>query len=444
MAMAIICGYCGAVVSEGAVYCPVCGGKVDLGPLLNDALADADREVRPVLAEAYLALRRRNFQQAEAKCIEALRRFPNNASAHAMLAEVYEAEGRLDDAIEWLRMALDLDPDSQRLKRRLAKLRAKRGEGERSKEAQVRQPTTVWTEPPGARRKIWKAAGLVGLLVALLVGLTFLVGELTRWAVTTEERASSNVESPRIPPEVGGMGGEEAVTTSQPPPPVAQRREGGLPSLPTQRPVLPTPERHSSLQGPKGAMTAPEAKSEALREPISPPQAEEEDQPREAVKGKGVARPLPAPPPYVAGTDLRQYLLGYLRQVAAENQQVRGARWFPDWVEVDQNRFFVTAFAHIEETPDREELFRAAEECALTLAAAVMRVCPPTYWLSARVRMGHPRGPLLLVADFDRIGMMRALQEAGLPLEALAPSLWRNPAYFGGAGRPQGKVPSPR
>ena len=164
------------MVPEGKAYCPVCGAKVNRGLPPEDALADADQEVRPILAEAYLALRKRDFRRAEEKCIEALRHFPNNASAHAMLAEVYEAQGRLDDAIEWLRMAFDLDPDNERMKRRLAEPQARREERERAKEAEPARPSQL---TPPAKRRVWKVAGLVGALVVVLVAITYFAGGLT-------------------------------------------------------------------------------------------------------------------------------------------------------------------------------------------------------------------------------------------------------------------------
>ena len=409
------CGYCGAVVPEGKAYCPVCGAKVNRGLPSEDALADADQEVRPILAEAYLALRRRDFRRAEEKCIEALRHFPNNASAHAMLAEVYEAQGRLDDAIEWLRMALDLDPDNERMKRRLAELQARREERERAKGAEPARPPQL---APPAKRRVWKVAGLVGALVVALVAITYFAGGLAYRGRADKGPSRGGLMAP---PEVGGF-------PQKPPTPPAVQPRRLVPALPPQRPALPRLEGLPA-KGPKPSQPQPEKGEAKTEKERGLPDQQTEAPPSGGEAGAPLLRLLPAPPPYTAGTDLQQYLLSYLRHVAG--LQKGEAKWIPDWVEVDRNRNFVTVFAHIEGATDRKGLVEAARWCAIFSAASILRSYPPAYWLSVRVRGGHAQGPLLLVADFDRAGMIQALRGAGATLESVATSVWWNPTYLG-------------
>ena len=55
---------------------------------------------------------RGRWDEAVDNCMAALRLAPQNASAQSLLGDIYENQGRLDDAIQWYRMALDVSPDS--------------------------------------------------------------------------------------------------------------------------------------------------------------------------------------------------------------------------------------------------------------------------------------------------------------------------------------------
>ena len=70
------------------------------------------REAYTLLAQANLLRMRGRWDEAVDKCMAALRLAPQNASAQSLLGDIYENQGRLDDAIQWYRMALDVNPDS--------------------------------------------------------------------------------------------------------------------------------------------------------------------------------------------------------------------------------------------------------------------------------------------------------------------------------------------
>ena len=70
------------------------------------------RETYTLLAQANLLRMRARWDEAVEHCMAALRLSPENASAHSLLGDIYENQGRLDDAIQWYRMALDVNPDS--------------------------------------------------------------------------------------------------------------------------------------------------------------------------------------------------------------------------------------------------------------------------------------------------------------------------------------------
>ncbi|MBI3911723.1 MAG: tetratricopeptide repeat protein [Armatimonadetes bacterium] len=70
-------------------------------------------EVYPLLARANLLRMRGRWSEAADLCAEVIRLDAGNASAHSLLGDIYENQGRLEDAIHWYRLALDLIPTSE-------------------------------------------------------------------------------------------------------------------------------------------------------------------------------------------------------------------------------------------------------------------------------------------------------------------------------------------
>ncbi|MBC8104382.1 MAG: tetratricopeptide repeat protein [Cytophagales bacterium] len=69
--------------------------------------------VGPLLARANLLRMRGQWDEAVAVCTEALRRAPESPTAHSVLGDIYEAQGKLEDALQWYSMAVDLAPTRQ-------------------------------------------------------------------------------------------------------------------------------------------------------------------------------------------------------------------------------------------------------------------------------------------------------------------------------------------
>ncbi len=70
------------------------------------------REAYALLAQANLLRMRGCWEEAVGNCMAALRLAPDSPSAQSLLGDIYENQGRFDDAIQWYRMALDANPDS--------------------------------------------------------------------------------------------------------------------------------------------------------------------------------------------------------------------------------------------------------------------------------------------------------------------------------------------
>lgn len=72
----------------------------------------AQDQVYRLLAQANLLRMRGCWEEAVENCLSALRVTPESASALSLLGDIYENQGRREDAIHWYRMALDASPSS--------------------------------------------------------------------------------------------------------------------------------------------------------------------------------------------------------------------------------------------------------------------------------------------------------------------------------------------
>ncbi|HUU53478.1 MAG TPA: tetratricopeptide repeat protein [Armatimonadota bacterium] len=72
-----------------------------------------------MLVTANVLRLRRQYELAEAQCSEVLRRDPRNAAAHSVLGDIARDRGDPRDAIEWYKMALDLNPGNTVDRRKL-------------------------------------------------------------------------------------------------------------------------------------------------------------------------------------------------------------------------------------------------------------------------------------------------------------------------------------
>jgi hypothetical protein len=141
--------------------------------------APLPREAYTLLAQANLLRMRGCWEEAVEKCMAALRLAPESASAQSLLGDIYENQGRRDDAIQWYRMALDISPDSPADRLKLGRLLEARPShaGDNIEGELVRiSPTTAKRAPSEAiterllRGTAWLAAALF-VLAAVLAGV---------------------------------------------------------------------------------------------------------------------------------------------------------------------------------------------------------------------------------------------------------------------------------
>lgn len=134
-----VCDRCFAQLAADAEFCVECGA-----PVPDAASAEgSDGTIYPQLARANLFRMRGDYRQAEEICLAILRRYPNNATANALLGDISQERGDLEQAAEWYDLALDLTPDSVPIRQKLTVVKERMAERDTANTAkQLGLPTT--------------------------------------------------------------------------------------------------------------------------------------------------------------------------------------------------------------------------------------------------------------------------------------------------------------
>ncbi len=106
------CRSCGHKVEGSDAFCPRCGQPTPGASRAGSPEGEAGNENYLALVRADVFRLRRQWNLAEVECSEVLRRDPDSADAYSVMGDIYRDQGKLRDAIEWYRMALDRNPSS--------------------------------------------------------------------------------------------------------------------------------------------------------------------------------------------------------------------------------------------------------------------------------------------------------------------------------------------
>lgn len=127
-----MCDRCYSMIPVEAEYCEECGAHVSEDPNSKGS----DVVVYDDLAKSNLLRIRGNYQEAIDICLKILHRFPNNATAHTLLGDIYAEQGDLKQAEQWYEMALDLKPESPTDRQKLEQIISRMAEREAATTAQ--------------------------------------------------------------------------------------------------------------------------------------------------------------------------------------------------------------------------------------------------------------------------------------------------------------------
>lgn len=159
-----ICPDCSNHVSSDVINCPECGVALQNGASTDELPSPEDDAVDSILLNAYLLKLRGKFDEAIEECIRALRKNPDNPVAHSLSGDIYFEQGKIEDAIRWYELALDLNPDSEADRAKLKKLIHLQAEEKASKKDFVAQLSDRIYTPPTA-----KAFSAIILILVIMV-----------------------------------------------------------------------------------------------------------------------------------------------------------------------------------------------------------------------------------------------------------------------------------
>jgi ribosomal protein L40E len=186
-----ICDRCFASVPIGKTNCQECGAPILTEGQKND---QSDSLVYTELARANLLRLRGDYASAEAECLKILRQYPNNASAHTLLGDIYGEKGDFEQAVQWYELSLDLVPDPA-VKERATSIRKRIVEREQLDTARE-------LGVPAQRALKTKYVLAILIPVILLFIAAFVLG---RKSASPDNNKNSSVTLPTIQPSMPGV-----------------------------------------------------------------------------------------------------------------------------------------------------------------------------------------------------------------------------------------------
>lgn len=157
------------------ILCPRCGNKLVDGASPCRRSHVTSPAIRALLIEAQRFKSKCAWNEAVEKCMDALKKDPENPDIYAVLGEIYEAQGRIDQAVQWYQMA---ETEYSAVGEPVVSLQEKIRRLE-SKRALLHQ-TTGWFDRYVAGKRFSASVrivtfALVGFLLLLMLGAVFVI-----------------------------------------------------------------------------------------------------------------------------------------------------------------------------------------------------------------------------------------------------------------------------
>ncbi|UCH36856.1 MAG: tetratricopeptide repeat protein [Armatimonadota bacterium] len=378
------CPQCGSGLAEDATVCPECGAPV-AEARSRQTPEPLEGETHALLAEANLLRLRRQYESATTKCVEVLRRYPNDASAHSLLGDIARDQGAYTDALGWYRLALQLDPTST---------------SDSNKIAQVEHRLSSLSDDATRKTPSWRAVFArafprppIGLLLGLALGC-ILVATLV--ALSREKGATRASILDEVLPRVVAPG-----------------------ARPPSRDVAPAPTRRAEDGRDRRSAPRDEAREPVIYAP-----------------GKDASSATPAADVAVSPSDKERVLLESLRSAA----EAEGLMTTVDAVTVDPRDGAATLSIMVEDavaSPDTryivlQKCLRAAEVAFATddeLTRATLHCAAPVPGPG-----GMQNEETVFIGDISRSALTRAAGRSLTMGEALA--LFASPPWWHAQMRP--------
>lgn len=164
--------------------CPQCNQQTDTDGFCNhcETAANARIDTGPLLTRANLLRMRGYWEDAADQCIEVLRLSPGNPTAHSLLGDIYQDQGKPEEARHWYHLALELNPHSTGDRAKLA--RSEEAIEARTHKAEWEAVIEGRSEPIGTKllvresvQRIVAVAGTTVCAVILVAAILVSLGE---------------------------------------------------------------------------------------------------------------------------------------------------------------------------------------------------------------------------------------------------------------------------
>jgi hypothetical protein len=165
------------------------------------------RTTNAALSRANLLRMRGLWTEAAEQCAEVLRLDPRNPTAHSLLGDIYQNQGRMEDARHWYQLALEVNPASRADRAKLDRVeetlaaRNQRAEWEAVIEGRQQPVTTTLL----VRESVQRVVAMAGAAVcAVILVMATLISLSERTQAQGEEGPLKWIRPPPPPPRLGG------------------------------------------------------------------------------------------------------------------------------------------------------------------------------------------------------------------------------------------------
>lgn len=250
------CASCGSEVDTAARFCPRCGAGA---PAMGSPDAH-DTQVTSLLVSANLLRTRRQFEEAEEVCKDALAIAPADAGAHSLMGDIFMNQNRYKDAALWYQMALDLEPGSASVKSKLERADTLL----KADSLRARAPLPgAQPDPQGKLDTFVQSAGFGSLRnIILIVGVClFVIAVLAAVVSRARDRQTRIPPSQTLPATEAPVTGPSTASSSAP-------ATTASPLAPGRSAAPPTGQQASTPEAPSGQVVAPRAVEEQFAQAL--------------------------------------------------------------------------------------------------------------------------------------------------------------------------------
>ncbi|HEY3414516.1 MAG TPA: hypothetical protein VGM51_15870 [Armatimonadota bacterium] len=157
------CPHCFQPISGTDAFCQHCGARLAEPGVLTASEATED-PTYGALAHANLLRLRGDWEGAREKTVAVMREYPNSGTAHSLMGDIFADQQLYDEASQWYRMALDLEPNNVADSRKLA------GASKHLQEAVEAADNAPDTPPRFSVVRVAAVASMVFLVFAISLG----------------------------------------------------------------------------------------------------------------------------------------------------------------------------------------------------------------------------------------------------------------------------------